>query len=107
MSEMHADIYRVLMGLLVIVLFYTTGRPYFSPRVRIGLSALTAGVLNALAGGALMGTPLSGLPLRFAIAFVGVGAGVALLEWAMPEGGGRRFALAAGRGSRRRAAGPG
>lgn len=103
MSGIQADIYRLLMGLLVVAIFFMTGRPYFEPRIRVGLSAITAAALNAFTGGALMGTPLSGIPLRFSIAFVGIGAGVAVLEWAMPEGGGHRFALAPSRHAPRRA----
>ena len=87
MFDATANIYRVLAAVLVVMLFFITGRPFFSPRMRIFVSATTAGCLNAFAGGALLGTPLSGLPLRFLIAFVGVGAGVAALEYMFPEGG--------------------
>ena len=45
-----------------------------------------------LVGSALMGSPPSSILLRFAIAFFGLGAGVALLEYALPEGGTRRRA---------------
>jgi hypothetical protein len=86
-NDATANLYRVLAAVLVVLLFFITGRPYFSARMRIFISAFTAGCLNGFAGGALLGTPLSGIPLRFIIAFVGVGAGVAALEFMFPEGG--------------------
>jgi hypothetical protein len=92
MLESTANLYRILAAVLVILLFFITGRPYFSPKMRIFVSATTAGFLNGFAGGALLGTPLSGIPLRFLIAFVGVGAGVAALEYLLPEGS-RRWRL--------------
>jgi hypothetical protein len=87
MLDATANIYRVAAAVLVVLLFFITGRPFFSARMRIFISAITAGCLNGFAGGALLGTPLSGIPLRFLIAFVGVGAGVAALEYIFPEGG--------------------
>ena len=80
MLESTANMYRVLAAVMVVLLFFITGRPYFSSKMRVFVSAITAGILNGFAGGALLGTPLSGIPLRFLIAFVGVGAGVAALE---------------------------
>jgi hypothetical protein len=87
MSDFYPNMYRLIAGIVVVLIFFVTGRPYFSIKVRVFLAAITAGLLNAFAGGAMLGTPLSDLWLRFVIAFVGVGAGVALLEMLFPEGG--------------------
>lgn len=86
MPDFYMNMYRVLAAIVVVLIFFVTGRPYFSTRMRIFASATVAAVLNAFAGGALLGTPLSGIPLRFLIAFVGIGAGVAVLEHLFPEG---------------------
>jgi hypothetical protein len=80
MSDIYLNMYRMIAAVAVVALFFITGRPYFSTRMRIFACALTAGGLNAFAGGALLGTPLSTVPLRFLIAFVGIGAGVAVLD---------------------------
>ncbi len=89
MSDISVNIYRVIAAIAVVLLFFITGRPFFSAKGRIFMSAVVAGVLNAFAAGALLGTSLSGIPLRFVVAFVGIGAGVALLEYLFPEGGTR------------------
>jgi hypothetical protein len=89
MSDLYLNLYRLIAAVLVVALFFITGRPYFSARMRVFACALTAGGLNAFAGGALLGTPLSSVPLRFFIAFLGIGAGVAVLEYLFPEGGKR------------------
>ena len=87
------DMYRILFGISIVAVFFITGRPYFSASIRVLFAAATAGLLNAFLGAAAMGTPLSGIPLRFCVAFVGVGAGVAALEYLFPEGRrGWRFA---------------
>jgi hypothetical protein len=90
MSDVYLNMYRMIAAVAVLALFFITGRPYFSTRMRIFACALTAGGLNAFAGGALLGSPLSTVPLRFLIAFVGIGAGVAALEYLFPEGGKRK-----------------
>ncbi|MFC7478147.1 hypothetical protein ACFQS7_27625 [Dankookia sp. GCM10030260] len=86
MFDSAENMYRILAGVVVVLLFFITGRPYFASKMRIFVSAITAGILNGFAGGALLGTSLSGIPLRFFIAFVGVGVGVAALEYLFPEG---------------------
>ncbi|MBC4014539.1 hypothetical protein ACFQU2_23590 [Siccirubricoccus deserti] len=90
MYDIYTNLYRVLAVALVVFLFFVTGRPYFNYKMRIFISAITAGVLNGFGGGALLGTSLDGIPLRFAVAFMAVGAGVAILEYIFPEGGTRR-----------------
>lgn len=86
MSDFTPNTYRMIVAVAVVLILFVAGRPYFSARARVAWSAAIAGIGNSLIGGALMGTPLSGLPLRFAIAFLGVGAGVALFEYLLPEG---------------------
>lgn len=86
MLDTTANMYRVLAAVVVVLLFFVTGRPYFTSRIRVFVAAVTAGILNGIGGAALMGTSLSGVPLRFVIAFVAVGAGVAALEYLVPEG---------------------
>ncbi|RYJ04047.1 MAG: hypothetical protein EON47_01855 [Acetobacteraceae bacterium] len=86
MLDTTANMYRVLAAVVVVLLFFITGRPYFTARIRIFVAATIAGILNGIGGAALMGTSLSGVPVRFLIAFVGVGAGVAALEYLLPEG---------------------
>jgi hypothetical protein len=92
MPDLYVNMYRVLAAVVVVLIFFVTGRPYFSARMRIFAAATVAGILNAFAGGALLGTSLSGIPLRFLVAFLGIGAGVAVLEHLFPEGGVRRRA---------------
>jgi hypothetical protein len=87
MSELN--IYRIIVAILAIVILFVAGRPYFSPLSRILLSASVAGVLAGIFGSALVGGPLSQVPLRFATAFVVVGVGVAILEFLFPTGGRR------------------
>jgi hypothetical protein len=56
--------YRVIAAVVVILFFFITGRPFFGAKLRVFISATVAGVINGLVGGALLGTPLSGTPLR-------------------------------------------
>jgi NAD/NADP transhydrogenase beta subunit len=84
-------VYQAITALVVVFIFFITGRPYFDPKLRVFISAICAGVLNAFAGGAARGTELSGLPLRFLVAFLLVGAGVAVLEYLFPQGSNRFF----------------
>lgn len=90
MDDIYTNLYRLVAVILVVFLFFVTGRPYFNYKIRIFVSAITAGVLNGFGGGALLGTSLDGIPLRFVVALVAVGAGVAILEYIFPEGGTRR-----------------
>ncbi|MCO6414844.1 hypothetical protein JYK14_01455 [Siccirubricoccus sp. KC 17139] len=90
MSDFYLNMYRLIAAVVVVALFFVTARPYFSSGMRIFTCALTAGGLNAFAGGALLGSPVSAVPLRFLIAFVGIGAGVAMLEYLFPESGKRK-----------------
>jgi hypothetical protein len=87
MSDFYVNLYRVLVAALAILVFFMSTRPYFDAKLRILMSALCAGILNGFVGAASLGTSLDGIPLRFIIGFVVVGAGVGLLEYIFPQGG--------------------
>jgi hypothetical protein len=87
MSEFYVNLYRLLIAALGIFVFFVAGRPYFDAKLRVLTSAFCAGILNAFAGGASVGTSPGGLPLRFIVGFLLIGAGVALLEYVFPQGG--------------------
>ena len=90
MSDLYVNLYRLIAAVVVIFVFFIAGRPYFSAKMRVLTSAICAGLLNGLVGAALMGSPLSDVPLRFAVAFVGIGLGVAVLEYLFSGRGARR-----------------